>query len=989
MFLYRTLLPVWGLCALFTGINICAAESMISSDKLMLHYRFSTENINHQAVADLSGNAHHGKMLGDFQACADGTNQGVIFNGKNTAVIPGRAADLRLNGAFSVALQLRITPQQAEAMRNGSPLLFGTPDTRSILRNYTLFFDYGRRLELDVGNGIDNYNAFTTLDLADGKLHNIVYVVAPPMAWIYIDGKCVKQTAGASIQPTAAAGSADPIIGCWSPGNDHFQGELYELRLYNRALSFREVINFSGISQKIEPEADLNMQYSAVRNALDWDIYARNIEECDGTLTLEVQNNAVWQCSFRKSQFIGERLSLSGFSSLPELPVGKHEISFVFKNSDNRELFRYKSIFNVTALEEPERFHNTIGISNEVLPPWTPMYCQQNSDGSIRVEVWNRTYHFHREFMAFDFISGNESLMYAPGKLDIVLSGNKKENIRPGSLEVIKSEAHQTIIRQTALSESFRFEVIHCIDYDGFDRINLKIMPRRKVAVKQMFFQLPVTQRRAVHSVPGLLKHERISGVLNYPFTPVYYLGDEYKGLHFIADSDEHYYPYDHNRVMSIEPQDKQVLWKLRFIDADFEFDQPVKYEFALQAAPVRPVGLDAWERRVVVMAPYCGELELLSMRRNGVSAIEDYARLGARAFAVMRVEKPFAYPTIPDSDYAKQMRPITQRAHELGISMYPYTVSFVFSELAPEWNERELYLLYPRKSYTDCGDTLERECGVKQDAHHVCNNIYYQNLMLYRLQNAMLYEQTDGVYLDGTTSTRRCENSRHGCGYLRADGKYQGTYCGFATRDMLRRLYTLVWQMRGEKGGVDLHMSDAYHISAAAYATTRWMGEGLPKNELITQSLPLEDYRLLYTGRNIGSPADLLTYTMGQKFRTSLALSLLHNMPARPHGGMNDIDLIAPIWQIRDNFGCSRAEFTAYWEKHAPLKAAEKNVYVSIHRHPDGRALATVANLSADVKQVHLQYTPEAEPRWKLPEVLEIPAQDFRLVELTPAEKE
>ena len=38
------------------------------------------------------------------------------------------------------------------------------------------------------------------------------------------------------------------------------------------------------------------------------------------------------------------------------------------------------------------------------------------------------------------------------------------------------------------------------------------------------------------------------------------------EGLHFIADSDEHYYPYDHNRVMSIEPQAKQLLWSLRFM---------------------------------------------------------------------------------------------------------------------------------------------------------------------------------------------------------------------------------------------------------------------------------------------------------------------------------------------------------------------------------------------------------------------------------------
>ena len=116
--------------------------------------------------------------------------------------------------------------------------------------------------------------------------------------------------------------------------------------------------------------------------------------------------------------------------------------------------------------------------------------------------------------------------------------------------------------------------------------------------------------------------------------------------------------------------------------------------------------------------------------------------------------------------------------------------------------------------------------------------------------------------------------------------------------------------------------------------------------------------------------------------------VSLLHNMPARPHANIRDIAEIAEVWAVRDKFNCTDAEFIAYWEDHAPLKTSDADVYVSIHVRKDGCALAVVSNLSGQNKKIQLLHTPAAQRHWTLPKELEIPAQDFIFVELVPAER-
>jgi len=966
------------------GVSFILQAADISPEQLKLHYDFG--KAKEASVPDLSGNGHDGEMQGDFEKVKADGHAGVAFNMKNTLIRPAKARELRLNGPISIAMRIRITPEQAFAMSNGSPALFGAPDTRAILRNYLIFFDYGKRLQLDVGNGSTS-SGLTCLDMADGKVHDIVYVVSPPMGWIYKDGQCVKETTAFNTLPTDQAGSEMPLLGCWKPGTEHFGGDLFELRLYNRALSYREVADFSNLQIKIEPKSVINCTYSAYRKALDWDVSVQNLKDEDGVMTVEIDGRQAGSVPYKKSQLIGERLTLSGDTPALGLAPGEHKVHFLFKDAKGRRLHVHEMTVTATELTHPIRFENTIGITDEVLPPWEPMTCTAATD-AVDVTVWNRLYRFGAAPFAVDFFSGGENLMARSTGIELKLGDGAPESFPPTVPKVVSQAPHKVVLRQETENALFKFSATHTIEYDGFDRIQVVLTAKKDATVRSLKIRMPLDRRHATYSAPSLRQQKKIAAPIQYEFLPTNYIGDHDKGLFWMADSDQNWFPYNHTNAMTVTPEKEAILFDANLIDADFAVaaQQSLFYEFALEATPVRKFLGSAWERRVVTMVPYCQELNLLSSKRNGVPFIEDYARLGAKAFAVVRVERPFGYPTIPGSDFDKAMRPIINRGHELGMQFYPYTVSFVFSKLIPEWNERELFMLYPRKSYTDSGDTLELETGVKQDAFYACNNPFYQNLMLYRLKEAMEKCGVDGVYLDGTSSNPRCSNKNHGCGYLRADGQYIGTYTGFYSRDMLRRLYTLIWQLRGMKGGVDLHMSNIYNIAPAAWATTRFMGEGLPKSKLITQTLPPEEFLMYYSGRNIGTPVDFLTYTLGQPLPTSLALSMIHDTPARPHCRLTDIDILSEVWKIRDAFGCDQAEFIGYWEERCPVTAGgQKDIYVSVYRRQDNHLMAIISNLSGEERTVQLQ---QKQPQWTLPESLKLAPQSYVMKELVPISK-
>ena len=236
-----------------------------------------------------------------------------------------------------------------------------------------------------------------------------------------------------------------------------------------------------------------------------------------------------------------------------------------------------------------------------------------------------------------------------------------------------------------------------------------------------------------------------------------------------------------------------------------------------------------------------------------------------------------------------------------------------------------------------------------------------------------------DGVYLDGTVNSRKCTDELHGCGYIDRDGNRRGTYNGFATREFLKRIHTLVYQRKGDRGVVDLHFSVSYNAPAAGWATSLWSGENLMADPYAFQSLPPECFRMSYTGANIGVASELLHFTMHTSYRAASALAMVHGVPVRPHDA-EDIDEIAVLWRQRDSLGLDDAQFIGYWKDDCPVVSRTPGVYASCYVRKDGSVVAIVSNLTEERQTVELSSHRED---LAVPAPFDLDSQDFRILEL------
>ena len=186
-----------------------------------------------------------------------------------------------------------------------------------------------------------------------------------------------------------------------------------------------------------------------------------------------------------------------------------------------------------------------------------------------------------------------------------------------------------------------------------------------------------------------------------------------------------------------------------------------------------------------------------------------------------------------------------------------------------------------------------------------------------------------DGVYLDTTACVRSegCANGRHGCGRRRPDGTVAPTFPLFATREAMKRLYTIV-RTRKPDGLVDMHNSQ---FPAVAWGTGVWKGEGLAYNKPYT-------------------------------FEEAHAFTLLHDVPIRGLGG-GWLRFNSKLWKLFDAFGRKEARWLPYWKNADFVQVMPQGTdetpgaYCSLYRHDENGVLAVVSNLGREKAEVLVRF--------------------------------
>jgi hypothetical protein len=218
--------------------------------------------------------------------------------------------------------------------------------------------------------------------------------------------------------------------------------------------------------------------------------------------------------------------------------------------------------------------------------------------------------------------------------------------------------------------------------------------------------------------------------------------------------------------------------------------------------------------------------------------------------------------------------------------------------------------------------------------------------------------------------------NPLHGCGYLGKDGKMHPTYPVFACREFIKRIYTVVKQ-HNPNAVVDLH-SWYDNPAQAAYADIIWSGEqwsqlrntGAPGGYVAGQ-MPLDMFQTMFTGRQTGTPVEMLSYRLGSTMKVC-ATSLLHDVPVRLNEGGRSMEtllagtdktegdyfsLLTKLWRVRDSFDADHAQKYFYWDNHDYVKVTPEKCYSTLLQNPKTGVLAFVTNLAPDKQNVTVKF--------------------------------
>ncbi|MBM4087247.1 MAG: hypothetical protein FJ272_20845, partial [Planctomycetes bacterium] len=207
-----------------------------------------------------------------------------------------------------------------------------------------------------------------------------------------------------------------------------------------------------------------------------------------------------------------------------------------------------------------------------------------------------------------------------------------------------------------------------------------------------------------------------------------------------------------------------------------------------------------------------------MSPDKGTYTYLDQLADYGVRTLCFHSHWSWMGYP-MPVPGQEQDLRDLVNACHAKGIQLLLYGSPLTADE-APEW---ELYhkdflispLMWPYRY---------REGHV---APACCWQSPYRNLWLARQAKLIEDYDIDGYYLDGSEWPLWCQNQRHGCGYVRRDGKIGQTCNIFGTRDYMKRLYVLC-KTRKPNAQINIHNSTVMVIPTLGWGTSSWDGEQL-----------------------------------------------------------------------------------------------------------------------------------------------------------------
>lgn len=781
-----------------------------------------------------------------------------------------------------------------------------------------------------------NRMALKNVDLwKPGEWHHIATTWSSARQELYIDGARV-----ASVEPLLPQSfGAEFLIG------DHFfnpaierksQSLIDNVRVYDRVLS-PEVIaaHFGGDYEKTtalsdkSAALDYSVDHAAKKLTTSLTLLGADVDTQKTLVDFSLVQGERVAAKQTDRRFVGTQVS-ADFPT--DIPAGKYSLRAALRDPNGKSLGVVQRDLKIPSLEWVD---NSIGQEKKVLPPWTPLQVKKDAKG-FSVLCWGREYRFGDGILPLQISAQGEPLLQGPAMLG-VLAGGKNLTWTKASAHVQNASDYDVNITGSAEAATPQGRVlaqstIH-IEYDGLMWLSLKLQTPPNFTPEAVTLDIPMRAQNAIyrHNWSGGGNAKSFSGALpagagviqKNIFQPLSWLGDNERGLFWFCETAQQWPNYKNENAFQLRRENNAVTTRLELLRGQ-ALPANWNFEFGLQATPVKPLPKDRRKWRLSSAPKPTAVMPWPSDKPDST-----------RHFGYPEATNPAAYQKMLDDNHAK------------GQAVLPYLLLNGISSTAPEW-----------KWFGKDWDMKSDEAGGNGTrVHHMAPTVKsWQDFVIWKTQQFSDRFDFDGVYHDLTYAYGwAAPNVNTGW----RDGKeWQKTYPIRAYRELYRRNYAI---FKGKKPNSFLwaHNSPIMLIPVLAYEDAYLTGETLltplKGKDSYMDVMSLDQWRVELTGKQWGVMPFLLPefdaehYMQVQPTRGLAALVLLHDSAVWPI--FSNSGVWVPMYNALDAFGYEDSEFIPYWASTPPATTDMKDVYISVYKSSDGRALAIIGNTSKEAR--------------------------------------
>ncbi len=281
------------------------------------------------------------------------------------------------------------------------------------------------------------------------------------------------------------------------------------------------------------------------------------------------------------------------------LPAGDYEVVVGAADRRGEEIRTVTAGF--TKPPAPQWLGATEGLTDEVLPPWTPVVADTNA-----ARVWGREYEFGALPLPTRVVTAGASILAGPVTLEMVADGRPVSFEPEGQRRRISAQPNRAVLGRLARADGVECGGQVAVEYDGMIRSDLAIVPRGIKSISDLRLRIPIRAEHAryLYHFPGRWGSAYNAGALppdgfTAGFRPFIWLGDEERGFAWFSESAQNVFVDDPDSITRISGEGDVVTLEIALIRGEHAVLGPLQYTFGFQATPVKPMDPSAWDYRI------------------------------------------------------------------------------------------------------------------------------------------------------------------------------------------------------------------------------------------------------------------------------------------------------------------------------------------------------------------------------------------------------